>query len=164
MALELNRGYIISYRRYFSSSAQKISKSISIIQKSTVLLFKITLIYTSIDTILFFYQQLNIVLLSGALRDQNNCFSSQARSYRVVSKETLDANTETMFSKTLNILKLEIIYFFHLQEKLKLCTSIKTTNFFKAVMIHCYIRTYQVHNYTGIIFSFVEQKLSNFQV
>ena len=148
---------------YFSCSAQKISKSISIIYKSTVLLFKITLIYKHWYYSLFL-SIVNIVLLSGALRDQNNCFSSQARSYRVVSKETLDANTETMFSKTLNILKFEIIYFFHLKEKLKLCTSIKTTNFFKAVMIHCYIRTYQVHNYTGIIFSFVEQKLSNFQV
>ena len=98
---------------YFSCSAQKISKSISIIYKSTVLLFKITLIYKHWYYSLFL-SIVNIVLLSGALRDQNNCFSSQARSYRVVNKETLDANTETMFSKTLNILKFEIIYFFHL--------------------------------------------------
>ena len=60
----------------------------------------------------------------------------------LLARKALDANTETMFSKTLNILKFEIIYFFHLKEKLKLCTSIKTTSFFKAVMIHCYIPTY----------------------
>ena len=71
----------------FSSKNIKINKYYIEINSSTFQNYPH--IATSTDTILLFYQKLNVVLLSGALRDQNICFSSQARSYRVVSKHLM---------------------------------------------------------------------------